>query len=629
MIPSLRESDTSVPCLPVNGFRLRGVVADREKTFHLPIGTYRLGSSGANELALPVPCVSRLHALLRVTPRGLEVEDQGSTNGTWVGDRRIERGVVSFGEIMRFGPVSMRVEPLDEEEAQLAVDLMPAIGDGSPGLVPEEVDSTEPLGSVDLTLIERFVIRLADGDPEGALAVAIKRLRAEGACALTWRPEADPTVLAAWGRIGRVPSHSAMHRLLAGRLRRSAEGHTMTLVNEPQLVGMLRWGRRAGGVGLLFWGAGDSDSSSAPLLSVLVSLIAQQVPQPVPAPAGGYPGPRQRDPELVFPDGYRPGSSPAAVALYRQIRILLKGDIPVFIRGETGVGKEQVARILHGSSPRRQGPFLAINCSAIPAELLEAELFGIGKAVATGVEPRAGIFELAAGGTLLLDEIGEMPLALQAKLLRVLQEKEIHPVGGKPRKIDVRILAATNADLTAMMASGQLRRDLYYRLSGYSLEVPPLRHCTSDVPGLAEYFLRVFSREIEVRIRGLTLKAMRLLAHYSWPGNVRELENEIRRMVYQAGDGEILDSSMLSSGVREQAGAASDASSTSLGAGRESLALAPRVRAFEAELIREALARAGGNQTQAAKLLGLSRNGLIKKMNRLGVRPSPAHRRGR
>ncbi len=335
-------------------------------------------------------------------------------------------------------------------------------------------------------------------------------------------------------------------------------------------------------------------------------------------------GDGSRQPELVFPEGYQPGNSTAAAALYRQLGILRKGDIPVLIYGETGVGKEQVARILHASSSRHDGPFLAINCSAIPAELLEAELFGIGRAVATGVEARPGIFELARRGVLLLDEIGEMPLALQSKLLRVLQEKEIHPVGGKPHKINVRILAATNANITDMMETGRLRRDLYYRLSGYSLEVPPLRHCARDVPRLVDHFLQIFSGELEVPIPGLTPRARWLLRYYSWPGNVRELENEVRRLVYQASDGRIVDSSMLSPAIQEaidrEAAPGSRAPQKQKDTVQDSLALAPRVSAYEARLIRETLVRSGGNQTRAAQLLGLSRNGLLKKMKRLGVR---------
>src|SRR6185503_8432581 len=179
---------------------------------------------------------------------------------------------------------------------------------------------------------------------------------------------------------------------------------------------------------------------------------------------------------LVFAEGYIPGHAPAMQELYEQMRALLRGDVPVLFLGETGVGKEQLARALHASSARGAGPFMAVNCAAIPADLLEAEMFGIGKGVATGVAERRGKFQMAEGGTLLLDEIGDMPLELQAKLLRALQEKEVQPVGGAPVSVDIRVIAATNSDLQRRMEEGRFRRDLFFRIAGFTLHVPPCEH---------------------------------------------------------------------------------------------------------------------------------------------------------
>jgi two-component system, NtrC family, response regulator AtoC len=324
---------------------------------------------------------------------------------------------------------------------------------------------------------------------------------------------------------------------------------------------------------------------------------------------------------LTFPAGYQPARSTAMTALYRRLKAVLKGPISVLLCGETGVGKEMIARILHLSSPRRESPFLAVNCSAIPADLLEAELFGIGKAVATGVDPRPGLFLSAAGGTLLLDEVGEMAPALQAKLLRVLQEKEVRPVGGSPRRVDVRIVSATNADLTQLMDAGRFREDLYYRLAGDVLELPPLRDCRDDIPALAKRFLEKYSRETDIRPRGLSIEALRLLCACTWPGNVRELENEIRRLVYRSSEDQIIDSSMLSEAIRARTGAPGSSHERERPE-PQSFALAARVRAFEIEGITGALQRCEGNQTRAAELLGMSRNGLLKKMKRLGIRVS-------
>jgi len=303
-------------------------------------------------------------------------------------------------------------------------------------------------------------------------------------------------------------------------------------------------------------------------------------------------------------------------SLYGQMRPLVQGDLPILILGETGVGKEILAQTLHASSPRRDGPFVAINCAAIPADLLEAEMFGIGKGVATGVVERKGKFQLAEGGTLLLDEIGDMPLPLQAKLLRALQEKEVHPVGGRPVPVDIRVVAATNSDLLKRIEDGRFRRDLYYRVAGYALRVPPLRERREDIPVLVEELVRTFAHETGKSIRGVTVKALQALVDYPWPGNVRELEHEVRRLVYLCPSGQAIDSMMLS----EHIVAPQPSPRPAEGEGESTtLQLEERVGELEARLIRQALARAGGNRTQAAKLLGISRNGLAIKMERLGI----------
>ena len=317
---------------------------------------------------------------------------------------------------------------------------------------------------------------------------------------------------------------------------------------------------------------------------------------------------------LEFPKRYVPGDSPAMSSLYEQMRPLLQGDVPVLILGETGVGKEYLARILHDSSPRRKGPFVAINCAAIPADLLEAEMFGIGKGVATGVVERQGKFQLAADGTLFLDEIGEMPFELQAKLLRALQEKEILPVGSpRPIRVALRVLAATNSDLLERVEAGRFRRDLYYRIAGAVLRVPSLRQRKEDIPSLVEAFIRTC--EARKSVRGVTVKALRALVDYPWPGNIRELEHEVRRLVDLCPNGQAIDSMMLSKQVVSRPEPLAEDASLDA-----SLRLDSRVEQLEARLIREALTRAGGNRSQAAKLLGISRNGLAIKMQRLGIK---------
>lgn len=317
---------------------------------------------------------------------------------------------------------------------------------------------------------------------------------------------------------------------------------------------------------------------------------------------------------LVFPEGYLPGRSKVLTALYGELHALCRSRLPILIHGETGSGKEMVARILHLSSDRAEGPFVAVNCAAIPGELMEAELFGVVKGAATGVGPRQGTFERAEGGTLLLDEIGELDPALQPKLLRALQENEVQPVGGRPHGIDVRLLAATNVDLERGLGE-RLRPDLYYRLAGSLLEVPSMRRYREDVPELVAFFLRRYARRAGTRVCGVTAGAVAKLRSYDWPGNVRELEHEMHRLAIHAGAGAVIGVGHLAPKIRspwqEPPIAAAEL---------DSLALAPRLEGLERALIREALLRTGGRLGEAARLLGISRNGLAKKLKRLDLK---------
>ena len=232
------------------------------------------------------------------------------------------------------------------------------------------------------------------------------------------------------------------------------------------------------------------------------------------------------------------------------------------------------------------------------------------------MEARQGKVRQAHGGTLFLDEIGDMPLPLQTKLLRVLQENEIQPLGGNAEKVDIRVMAATNADLENHMDRGGFRRDLYFRLAGAVLEAPPLRRRRADIPALVEHFLRLFTKEAGIRVRGVTVKAMGLWLAHDWPGNVRELEHEVRRAVSKTADGGVVDTTKVLTAV-----SASPPSSAPAGdlADEEDLYLESRLEALESALIREALRRTKGRQNHAAELLGVSRNGLARRLERLAI----------
>ena len=327
------------------------------------------------------------------------------------------------------------------------------------------------------------------------------------------------------------------------------------------------------------------------------------------------------------------GRSPAMQEVYRVIARVVGTDLTVLITGESGTGKELVAHAIHDLGRRRARPFLAINMAAIPRELIEAELFGHERGAFTGAGQRsAGRFEQAAGGTLFLDEIGDMPLDAQTRLLRVLQQGEFTTVGGaRPIRADVRIVAATNRDLMAQVASGAFREDLFYRLNVVPLHLPSLRERREDVALLARHFLDVAAAEGLPR-RQLTTEAIAALAAQDWPGNVRELENMMRRLAVLSRD-EIIDAGAIRTGrgdPRSTEPAAADIAAAvralidgfvlERGGALDDGTLYDRViAAVERPLIEAMLLRHGGNQLRAARALGLNRNTLKKRIDAFGL----------
>jgi DNA-binding NtrC family response regulator len=288
---------------------------------------------------------------------------------------------------------------------------------------------------------------------------------------------------------------------------------------------------------------------------------------------------------------------------------IVDGDFPVLLLGESGTGKELVARALHANGPRGQGPFVGVNCGAIAEGLLESELFGAVKGAYTGaVRDRPGLVEAAEGGVLFLDEIGEMSLALQAKLLRVLQEKRLRRVGGNEElRIDVRVISATNRDLAQEVTSGRFREDLYYRLKVVQVEVPPLRERREDIPLLVDHFLTRLAEESDRARPELAPECLERLVAHDWPGNVRELQNEITRMFALGGETLGPELAMhLSSAPRTGA------------TGMQSL-VGRRMVDVESELIRATLEATGGKRGEAARMLGIPRRTFYNRLKALGI----------
>jgi two-component system nitrogen regulation response regulator GlnG len=323
------------------------------------------------------------------------------------------------------------------------------------------------------------------------------------------------------------------------------------------------------------------------------------------------------------------GNSPEMMEVYKGIGRVAPQDVTVLIRGESGTGKELVARAIYQHSRRAKGPFLAINCAAIPEGLLESELFGHEKGAFSGaVTTRIGKFEQSDGGTIFLDEIGDMSPMLQSKVLRLLQEKQFERVGGnKTIKVDVRIIAATHRDLEGMPEE-KFRSDLYYRLNGFVITLPPVRDRGDDLLILIDHFLKRFNRELGKAVQGLSPEALNLMMRYGWPGNVRELQSVLRQAMLQS-TGPVLIADFLPPDVRSSRrrdGEGPSGSNADLGRFiRERLEndskdlYAESIEFLESALIGRVLTATGGNQSRASEILGIARGSLRNKIRSLGI----------
>lgn len=312
----------------------------------------------------------------------------------------------------------------------------------------------------------------------------------------------------------------------------------------------------------------------------------------------------EEEEEDELPETELVGSSPPMIEIYKVISRVAPTDATVLIEGETGTGKELVARMIHGQSPRAAHPFVAVDCAGIPPTLLESELFGAVRGAYTGADrDRTGLFEAAHRGTVFLDEIGDIEAGFQLKLLRFLQEKEIRPVGAaRPKPVDVRVIAATNRDLQRAVEEGKFRQDLWFRLNVVRIVLPPLRQRPGDVPLLAAHFLKKYNERYGMQAR-LLPDGLRALEDYTWPGNVRQLQHVIERLV------------ILAPGGRIDGAAVRDAIQAS--APREKPA--ETLAAAEEEQIRRVLQATGGNKSRAARILGIERKTLYRKLERMGL----------
>lgn len=311
------------------------------------------------------------------------------------------------------------------------------------------------------------------------------------------------------------------------------------------------------------------------------------------------------------------GKSTAMIAIYEIIKQVATTKTNVLICGESGTGKELVARAIHFSGPNRQKPFVAVNCAAIPAELMESELFGHTRGAFTGaISDTDGYLKEAAGGTLFLDEIAEIPPALQVKILRVIQEKRFQKVGNpKEISVDLRFIAATNRDLQEAVEQGEFRQDLFYRLNVIRIDLPPLRRRREDIPLLLRHFLQFYTREYEKEIKDFSPEALQILLNYDYPGNIRELENMVERCVVLESKNQIIGPENLPPALLDQ----DHQESTAARLPDEGLDLEAHIAAIEIDLIEQALQRCNHNKTRAAALLGLSFRSLRYRLDKYNL----------
>ncbi len=315
------------------------------------------------------------------------------------------------------------------------------------------------------------------------------------------------------------------------------------------------------------------------------------------------------------------GKSSVMQDMYNLLDKIKHSISTVLIQGENGTGKELIAKAIHYSSPRKEKIFVVQNCSAFNDNLLESELFGHAKGSFTGaIKDKKGLFEIANGGTFFLDEIGDMSLTMQVKILRVLQEGTFIPVGStEARKVDVRIIAATNKNLKEMITKGEFREDLYYRINVINISVPPLRDRLEDIPLLVDYFIEKNHKETGLAKKKVSKKLLAKLMEHNWPGNIRELENEIERLIVLTGDSDTIEPELLSERISSSTGSpvSSEAKKTLLS--KYNGRLKDAIELLERDLISEGLKNSNWNKSKLAKVLGISRASLISKVEKYGL----------
>lgn len=539
----------------------------------LGLGSHRLGRDSHCEVVIDARGVSREHLRIEILDRGCVLHDLGSTNGSRVEGEPLTSRAIVGDCLLQIGSVRLRLREHSPLAGALAVNLP------SPTALPplERVDEVPATRAADL--LEQLRSGLWDSLPQARHAFAT----------------AASCVLDAW-----------LKTLGADGLQlRGCDGAVLAQAGRClELEAWIDCGE------LCLW-APAGLGPRHPQAEALLRALGRWLPEPeTPTATPLAPGP------LVNLEGVA-SRHEGLIRQTEALRRLARRRISVLLLGETGVGKEVYARFVHAASERASGPFVAINCAALPRDLLEAELFGIEKGAATGVDARAGVFERAHGGTLFLDELGDMPSDTQVRLLRALEDGRIHRVGGSRLiEVDVRFVGATHRDLKIEVEAGRFRMDLYHRLAGFAASIPPLRERRMDIAPLAVHFFQRALREYGLHSPGISNGALQALEAWHWPGNVRELRQTIDSACALLLSGEALDLMHLPAQLRPSETSA-EAREAWSGPGADTLDGA--VAAAEREALRRALTACGGNHEDAWTRLGIGKTSFYKKLKQHGL----------
>ncbi len=573
------------------------------RKFPLPGGTTTIGRSVDNDFYFNESHVSKRHARIEVGADGVQIEDLGSTNGTFVDGRPVRRARLSPNQSFRIGHASFVLKEGNGRELVLSEKVRPILDRVSQAMTANGEKTHRAINllySESLAEILHIGFRLQQNRNIFQFAESlISQTLRDGCLALLAIDKGSTQVVSQWNF---TPADQAEAFALAASrdFARRKSVNALSAGNRRFCSFPVSWLNLPAGV--LYLGAsaeplGDEMVFFLETLADEVSLIDMLIEdnQSMQPRRSAVPGP-----EIIT-------ANPGMLHMLAQCKKIAQGDLFVLVEGETGTGKELIARLIHALSPRGQKEFVALNCAAIPEQLMEAELFGHEKGAFTDAcTQRKGKLEVASGGTLVLDEIGDMPLNLQAKLLRAIQESRFYRVGGNaPISVDLRIIALTNQNIRERVENNLFRQDLYFRIAHVVLKLPPLRQRKEDIVPLINHFTSRFAGENRIFVRGFSQQAIRAMEVYGWPGNVRELENEIRKVLNLSDSNDIIDVDLLKEEIVRRH---LDQQPPRADAGPE-----------ERELILALLAKHKWNKTKVAQEMGISRVALYGKLKKYGV----------